>query len=96
MDLKQIIAAMTPEIRDNLSRAVEIGRWPDGSKLSDQQKASSMQAVIAFDTRYGEVTDEPFKVQKGGKFNQALKTSPAASDKKIIIRNITLNHEVKT
>ena len=58
---------MTPEIRDNFSRAIEIGRWADGSKLSDEQRAICMRAVITWDANYAEETDEPFKVQKGGK-----------------------------
>jgi len=72
MDLKEVLSAMTPEIRESLSTAVEIGRWPDGSKLTEQQKSSSMQAIIAWDAHYGQITDEPFKVQKGGKLNKKI------------------------
>jgi len=60
---------MTLEVRSNLSKAVEIGRWPDGTKLSDEQRKNSMQAIIAWDSVHGEKTDEPFRVQKGGEFN---------------------------
>ena len=60
---------MTQEVRDSLSTAVEIGRWPDGNVLTKDQKATCLQAVIAWDASYGVVTDEPFKVQKGGTFN---------------------------
>jgi len=72
MELQEIISAMNPEIREKLAAAVETGRWPDGSKLSDQQKASSMQAIIAWDSKFGEKTDEPFRVQKGGKLNRKV------------------------
>ena len=74
MELKDIVAAMTAETRENLALAVEIGRWPDGSKLSEQQKSSSLQAIIAWDSYYGEKTDEPFRVQKGGVFNRGVKS----------------------
>jgi len=73
MDIKDTIATMTVETKENLSLAVEIGRWPDGSKLTDTQKADSIQALIAWETYYGEVTDEPFRVQKGGQFNKLAK-----------------------
>ncbi len=72
MDLKNILSTMTPEIREKLSTAVETGVWPDGSKLNQQQKAYSMQAIIAWDAHYGELTDEPFRVQKGGKLNRKV------------------------
>jgi len=72
MDLKDVLSAMTPEVRERLSTAVEIGRWPDGSKLTEQQKSSSMQAIIAWDAHFGKTTDEPFKVQKGGKLNHKI------------------------
>ena len=75
MELKDIVSAMTAETRENLSTAIEIGRWPDGSKLTEQQKASSMQAIIAWDSYYGEKTTEPFRVQKGGKFNRIVNKS---------------------
>ena len=71
MDLKSIIKAMTPEIRDNLSRAIETGRWPDGSELTQKQREDSMQALIAWDSVYGEDSGEPFKVSRGGKFMTA-------------------------
>ena len=73
MDLTEVISLITPEIRNNLATAIEIGRWPDGNKLTQQQLTSSMQAVIAWDSFYGEESNEPFKVQKGGEFKTAIK-----------------------
>ena len=75
---------MTPEIRENLSTAVEIGRWPDGNPLTKEQKAICLQAVIAWDANYGEVTDEPFKVQKGGVFNSRGMKPQTESDVTVI------------
>ncbi|MCP4270549.1 MAG: DUF1315 family protein [Gammaproteobacteria bacterium] len=77
MDLKDVLSAMTPEIRERLSTAIEVGRWPDGSKLTEQQKSSSIQAVIAWDAHFGKITDEPFKVQKGGKLNSKINKTSA-------------------
>ncbi len=82
---------MTPETRANLATAIEIGRWPDGTRLSEQQKSSSMQAVIAWDAYYGEETNEPFRVQKGGEFNRTVKKT---TSEKEIIKIISTNHNL--
>lgn len=89
MDLKQIISTMTPEIRDNMARAVEIGRWPDGTRLTDEQRSNTLQAVIAWDAYYGDETDEPFKVQKGGDIIRTVKKS--SSTGKDVIKTINID-----
>lgn len=51
MDLNQLLQSITPDIYQRLVRAVEIGRWPDGTALSAEQRQTCMQAVIAYDQR---------------------------------------------
>lgn len=46
MDVKDLIAAMTPEIYQRLVQAVELGKWPDGVALTPEQKENSLQAVM--------------------------------------------------
>ena len=46
MDVKDLIAAMTPEIYQRLVQAVELGKWPDGVALTPEQKKNSLQAVM--------------------------------------------------
>ncbi|MCC4105247.1 YeaC family protein [Serratia ureilytica] len=46
MDVKDLIAAMTPEIYHRLVQAVELGKWPDGVALTPEQKENSLQAVM--------------------------------------------------
>ncbi|BEN78544.1 YeaC family protein [Serratia marcescens] len=46
MDVKELIAAMTPEIYQRLVQAVELGKWPDGVALTPEQKENSLQAVM--------------------------------------------------
>ncbi|HEJ7174421.1 YeaC family protein [Serratia marcescens] len=46
MDVKDLIAAMTPEIYQRLVQAVELGKWPDGVVLTPEQKENSLQAVM--------------------------------------------------
>jgi uncharacterized protein YeaC (DUF1315 family) len=75
MNYQQLIDNMSPEVYDSLKRAVELGRWPDGSRLSAEQRRECLQAVIAWGQRHlpaeqrvgyidrghkaGEVCDDP-------------------------------------
>ncbi|MCO7624096.1 YeaC family protein [Pseudomonas guariconensis] len=47
----QMIENITPEIYESLKLAVEIGKWADGRKLTPEQKALSLQAVIAWEMK---------------------------------------------
>ena len=55
MDYKQLLDSITPEIYQRFQKAVEIGKWPDGRELSEEQKSLCMQAIIAYDQRNPEV-----------------------------------------
>ncbi len=48
VDYRNLIEQMTPEVYRNLQRAVELGKWPDGRALTAEQKATCMQAIIAW------------------------------------------------
>lgn len=52
MDLKQLLSAITPDIYARLTQAVELGRWPDGSRLSASQRELCLQAIIAYDVTH--------------------------------------------
>ena len=43
------IKNITPEIYENLKLAVEIGKWGDGRKLTQEQKELCLQAMIAWE-----------------------------------------------
>ncbi|CAE6928337.1 MULTISPECIES: YeaC family protein [Pseudomonas] len=47
----ETIANITPEIYQSLKLAVEIGKWPDGRKLTQEQKELSLQALIAWEIK---------------------------------------------
>ncbi|WP_334060559.1 YeaC family protein [Alteromonas sp. S005] len=51
MNIEALVASMTPEIYERLRQAVETGKWPDGTPLNDEQKASSMQAVMLYQSK---------------------------------------------
>lgn len=47
--LKELVENITPEIHANLKRAIELGKWENGERLSQEQKENCLQAVIAYD-----------------------------------------------
>ncbi|WP_017938401.1 YeaC family protein [Zestomonas thermotolerans] len=47
----EMIENITPEIYESLKLAVEIGKWPDGRKLTQEQKELSLQALIAWEIK---------------------------------------------
>lgn len=52
MDYQQLIDAMTPELYERMRRALEIGKWPDGTPLTGEQREQTMQAVIIWGERH--------------------------------------------
>ena len=51
MDLQQLLNSITPDIYHQLQKAVEIGKWPDGRSISEEQRSLCIQAIIAYDQR---------------------------------------------
>lgn len=51
-DFANLLNNITPDIYQSLKTAVEIGKWPTGIKLTDEQKSLCMQAVIAYEQKH--------------------------------------------
>ena len=49
MNFKQLVEGITPDIYEGLKRGVEIGKWPDGRSLTEEQKILCMQAIITYE-----------------------------------------------
>ena len=49
---EQILAALNPDVVANLKRAIELGKWPDGRRLSDEQKQTCLHAVLVWETTH--------------------------------------------
>lgn len=49
MNFEKMIEAMTPDIYASLKRAVELGKWPNGERLTQEQRETSLRAVIAYE-----------------------------------------------
>lgn len=67
MDFNTLIENITPEIYQNLKRAIEIGKWPDGSKVTREQLEHSMQAVIAYEQKHLPEQERVGFIDKGHK-----------------------------
>ncbi|MCG6266509.1 YeaC family protein [Vibrio furnissii] len=52
MDANQLIDAITPEAYDRLVFAVETGKWPEGTLLSQEQRDYCMQAVMLYQSKH--------------------------------------------
>ncbi len=63
---QQLVAGMTPEIHQNLKTAVELGKWPNGERLSAEQRQHCLQAVIAYDQLYLPETDRTAFIDRSG------------------------------
>ncbi|MCY4264147.1 MAG: DUF1315 family protein [Gammaproteobacteria bacterium] len=50
--MDELLATLTPEIHENLKRAVALGRWPNGNKLSSEQVQQCMQLVILYEAKW--------------------------------------------
>ncbi len=50
--LQALLDSITPEIHANLKRAVELGRWENGERLTQEQRELCLQAVIAYDEKH--------------------------------------------
>lgn len=48
---EELLAGMTPEIHASLKTAVELGKWPNGDRLTPQQVELCLQAVITWDLK---------------------------------------------
>lgn len=65
MDLDTLLDAMTPDVYQRLATAVEIGKWPDGTSLTQEQRDSAMQAVMLYQSRHNSDAAH-MSVEKGG------------------------------
>ncbi len=45
MNLDDIINSMTPEVYQRLSTAVELGKWPDGVALTEEQNEAQHMTI---------------------------------------------------
>ncbi|AMO57060.1 YeaC family protein [Endozoicomonas montiporae] len=49
MQLTDFLEIMNPDLYQVLKQSVELGRWPDGRQMSEQEREASLQALIAWE-----------------------------------------------
>ncbi|PMH40593.1 hypothetical protein BCU68_16165 [Vibrio sp. 10N.286.49.B3] len=52
MDAEKLLDAITPKVYKRLAYAVETGKWPEGTALSQEQRDSCMQAVMLYQSKH--------------------------------------------
>jgi len=52
LDLNKVIDSVTPEVYSNLKKAVELGKWDNGLRLTKEQVENSLQIIIAYDAKH--------------------------------------------
>lgn len=65
MNVDALLAAMTPDVYERLRQAVETGKWPDGTPLTEEQKENSMQAVLLYQAKVAK-SNEHMTVNEDG------------------------------
>lgn len=49
MNFQDMLNGLTPDIYERLKLSVELGKWPDGRRLTGEQRQLCMQAMIAWE-----------------------------------------------
>lgn len=81
--LESVLQAVTPEVYQRFLQAVSLGRWPDGRKLTDAQRATCMEAIIAYESRH-----LPPEARTGVVPPKPTACAPASADEPIVIREL--------
>ncbi|MCB5161879.1 YeaC family protein [Marinomonas algarum] len=57
MNFKEMIDNMSPEVYVRLKQAVELGKWPNGVRLTPDQTELCLEAIITYDYKNKEEKD---------------------------------------
>tara|TARA_R110000823_G_scaffold132777_7_gene261278 strand:+ start:4127 stop:4399 length:273 start_codon:yes stop_codon:yes gene_type:complete len=79
MHYRQFIAEMSPEVYARLKLAVELGKWPDGRALSQEQRENALQAVIAWDAMHREHSERVGFIDKKHKAGETCDDEVAST-----------------
>lgn len=67
MDYEQLIKQLNPDMVRNFKRAIEIGKWPDGTKVTAEQREHCMAAVLAYEQKFVDEKDRVGFIDRGSK-----------------------------
>lgn len=72
MDYNTLIGTLSVDIVARLRKAVEIGRWPDGTLVTAAQREHSLQAIIAWEQAHVPKEQRVGFIDKGRKGGVAV------------------------
>lgn len=52
VSIDELVKDMDPALHESLKKAVELGRWANGDRLTPEQVELCLQAVIAYEHRH--------------------------------------------
>lgn len=52
MTYEELIERLDPAVYRNLRQSIELGKWPDGRKMTAEQRAISLEAVIYYENKH--------------------------------------------
>jgi len=64
--------SISPAVYKQIKEAVETGKWVNGDKLTEQQKAHSLQLVMVYQSQFNDKPDH-FTIAKGGEIHMESK-----------------------
>jgi len=71
MEFNELLSTINPEIYQRLKQAVELGKWQNGIKLTQQQSDLLLQVTLAYAARENLTTDELFSINQHGELVDA-------------------------
>ncbi|AZG36097.1 MAG: DUF1315 family protein [Shewanella psychromarinicola] len=72
-DINKVIDEMPEEVYLRMLSATELGKWDDGTVLTEQQRESTLQVVMLYQARKLQQT-EHFTIAAGGNINELSKS----------------------
>jgi uncharacterized protein YeaC (DUF1315 family) len=72
-DINKVIDEMPEEVYLRMLSATELGKWDDGTVLTEQQRESTLQVVMLYQARKLKQT-EHFTIAAGGNINELSKS----------------------
>ena len=58
MTYEQLIERLDPNVYRSLRQSIELGKWPDGRKVSREQRSISLEAVIHYENTHNMPEEE--------------------------------------
>lgn len=58
MTYEELIKRLDPNVYRSLRHSIEMGKWPDGRKLSAEQRSISLEAVIHYENTHDMAEEE--------------------------------------